>query len=169
MALSPFINQVKILAHMTGRSDILDPSETPLLQSGISLLNEEQNLSKRALEKGYHTKNLQPDAKVLVILLQSALDLQDWRRIDRALRIIQLFDANGPHGDETHFGRPGRSAAYALRLEDTITQACNKLLENPSVPNSRKTELEKLSQRQKRELKPRLTTQISDRSEKYHK
>ena len=167
ISLSPFIDQVKILAHMTGHSNILEVSETPLLQSELSSLNEEQKLSKRALEKGYHTKKLQPDAKILVILLQSALDLQDWRRIDRALRITQLFDVEGLKAEETPATKSGRGEAYASRLQDTITQACNKLLDNPSVPYNRKTEVRELRQRQTRQLDPRLSAPSTGRTQRY--
>lgn len=161
MAASPFIDQIRILAHMTGRNDILESSEMPLLQTVGSLeISEEadNNLSKRALEKGYHTKHIAPDAKMMVILLQTALDLQDWRRIDRALKVLHAFGYVSNESEQAAQNQSGKAKIYSSRLKDAITQACEKLLENVAVPVSRKKQLQAWSSGQSTApMQPRLS------------
>lgn len=159
MAASPFIDQIRILAHMTGRSDILESSETPLLQTQTSdLVQEEGKQSKRALEKGYHTKHISPDAKIMVILLQTALDLQDWRRIDRALRVLNIFGFISTDPEQASQSQSGKTKVYSSRLKDTVMQACGKLLENAAVPATRKQQLQMWQQGQNvATLQPRLS------------
>lgn len=161
MSLQPFIDQVRTLAHMTGRNDLLEPSETSLLQATSPTPAKQTKVSKRALEKGYHTKHLEPTSKMMVILLQSALDLQDWRRIDRALNLVDTFGfVTVKSGEETAVGR-GKSTNYDSRLKDLITQAGNKLIDNPAVPASRKQEIRDRLRSQEPEMKPRLVRSAS--------
>lgn len=158
ISLSPFIDQVRIIAHMSGRSEILEASEAPLLQTKMETFDQERALSKRALEKGYHTKHIQPDNKIMAILLQTALDLQDWRRIDRAVKIATIFSANGVVNGTTTASEPMKAVKYALRLSENMAEACDKLLTNPAVPEARKEELRSMQKQQVTRRRPRLST-----------
>lgn len=158
ISLSPFIDQVRIIAHMSGRSDLLEASETSLLRTNLEAFQSEKELSKRALEKGYHTKYIQPDKKIMTILLQSALDLQDWRRIDRAVKITTVFLANVVPTDEAHAAEHSKADVYAFRLGENLKEACDRLISNSAVPESRRTELRRSQSRQQTDLKPRLSS-----------
>jgi hypothetical protein len=139
LAARPFMDQLRILAHMTGRTDILLDGESTLLESTpVATKDQQDQLPTRAIKKGYHTKHIAPDAKMMTILLQTALDLQDWRRIDRA---VQVIDAFGFVQSDPSDSNPEKGI-YPARLRESIATACSKLLKNPALPEERRKQIE---------------------------
>jgi hypothetical protein len=71
---------------MSGKEDEL------LIKSEARLLGTEDDseMSKRMV-KGYHTKKVTPPPSLLLELLETAKSTKDWRRLDRALKVIDFF------------------------------------------------------------------------------
>lgn len=136
MAVSSFVDQVRILAQLTGRKDLLASSEVGLLD--YSLLTETQRKNMpRSKQKGHHTKHQNPDAKMLVILLQTALDQQDWRKIARALSIVETFDpskisvagSEAPSTKEKEYHERLRSLQQVARTKLEESKARSKAID----------------------------------------